>query len=1652
MKKKFLALVLTLAMVLSLVPATALAANRTQEGNNQGPVEVTGSDKDNNLTMKKTVTPVQNKDGTYTVRLESYAKGEVTTTTTTKQMDIVLLLDVSGSMGDQFTQDIEEYQPVYKDSLDTSKTYLIKQGRRYKEVTYCPTCNQWTRGCRDNWWSGNHEEGKIFTPTEAESDTNNNHTQFYQYVYISGQSKMDALKTAVDQFIEGIAKNSPQSKISIVKFAGKTAERVGDDTYGTGRDKENYTQIVKELTKVGDGGANQLKYAVSQLTAAGATSSDYGLQKAGEALENATQDKVVVLFTNGEPNHFNGFDYEVATNAVNTAKDLKQDNTTIYTVGVFQNPSDDINQYMSSVSSNHPNATAQYIPGGLWENDTWTVTGGDSDFGTYYKTADSADKLIEAFQTISSQVSSTHLDANAVVVDNVPSNFALTEGSVKVYTANCIAKDGETFKWGKETESTIRPTIDNRSISVTGFNFSKNWCGLDENNQDCGQKLIIEFTISRTNYGGTQPTNAGAYIKAKADDEKEIIKLADPQVPVTIELNKTLEVNEEKYYDGEGFAILTKIAAQANTLVDGINNAYVDMELTVKVDDTTGETTYTYKIPAGEKTGSWYEGDSEKPMDSGAIGNVKTSKDVKRSTSNEVEVYTYNFDLTLSDADTTPNGAKSKKYQDNNASFKIKPVSVTVKADDKQVTRGTAPNSIPYTATVTGLVNDEAESLISRTIQCESYTVDTPVTSAGSELAIIASGAEEQGNYTVTYQPGKLTVTAAPVTTGTLKVTKEVQGEDLTLKNLSKEFKITVKGPNNYNKSFSLPETVGDSDKTVTWTISDLPAGEYTVSETGEKLENYTCKATYHAGTASDATVTVNNTPQNQPTTDTQASQKVTVTENRTSTMTVTNTYTEKQEAVPTPDTSKPDVNKTATALVNDKTDVTLSVGGKSAKENVAVMFLLDKSTSVGNSRTEAARMLHYLKSLTNTNIIYDVVIFSGTASSTGWNNILDDKNFEDTLKNFANQKTSSGTNMPAGIDQATQDMETLKSQYSSYAENAYLITISDGITYLWNEDGKTYTVPLLQKEGNNIYTNIHPNVDTWDMMYGKGTSIASVYGSFENFLKTIPEKIKKTQDGGYVQDYLTSVGDATDVTKYIQISTTDPEKSQVSGTYACAPEFSVYYSTTKYKNLVKPFTKSFALPMPEIEENGNEKTKNWENYPWGEELMIYLQSMSSNVNQGVVHDADAKTIFAGIQNKILYQIQSGSITDVIGADFSLTGQTLTQNTFTLTANGNPVAANAPNGNVITFGEKDESTGKYPYVLTYYKGTATKNADNTYTITSSDGNTTYTYTPCDKTGEVNGSVSDEFFVLEMNVPVVSLDLKYNLSLTSKRTASGTYEVPTNESATLAYQSANQSAGSVDFNEPTVSYRVKGSSGGHSGGSITIPDDVPTGLNGKDHYAYVVGYPDGMVYPQKNITRAEVATIFFRLLTDETREANMTKSNSYNDMKDGAWYTCAVSTLSKMGIIKGYEDGSFKPDASISRAEFAAIAARFDPDGDKTPATFSNVSSHWAKDEISIAANHGWIKGYEDGSFKPDQKITRAETMTLVNRVLKRLPETKDDLHKDMKTWPDNQNESAWFYLAVQEATNSHYQKLKKDGTHETWESMRETRDWAALEK
>ena len=253
-----------------------------------------------------------------------------------------------------------------------------------------------------------------------------------------------------------------------------------------------------------------------------------------------------------------------------------------------------------------------------------------------------------------------------------------------------------------------------------------------------------------------------------------------------------------------------------------------------------------------------------------------------------------------------------------------------------------------------------------------------------------------------------------------------------------------------------------------------------------------------------------------------------------------------------------------------------------------------------------------------------------------------------------------------------------------------------------------------------------------------------------------------------------------------------------------------------------------------------------------------------------------------------------------------------------------------------------------------------------------------------------------------------------------------------------------------------SYRSGGgSSGGGSGRkpTVDIPDDVPTGLNGDDHFAYIVGYPDGNVKPSGNITRAEVATIFFRLLTEDVRTANSTQSNSLSDVSRGQWFNHAISTLSSMGIVKGNPDGTFDPDAPITRAEFAAIAARFDDKNTNNTSNFSDIASHWAKDEIGVAANKGWINGYPDSTFRPDQYITRAEAMTLVNRVLNRLPEKSEDLLDDMIKWPDNADASVWYYLAVQEATNSHDYSDKSDADkYEKWTKIRDARDWTLLEK
>ena len=221
--------------------------------------------------------------------------------------------------------------------------------------------------------------------------------------------------------------------------------------------------------------------------------------------------------------------------------------------------------------------------------------------------------------------------------------------------------------------------------------------------------------------------------------------------------------------------------------------------------------------------------------------------------------------------------------------------------------------------------------------------------------------------------------------------------------------------------------------------------------------------------------------------------------------------------------------------------------------------------------------------------------------------------------------------------------------------------------------------------------------------------------------------------------------------------------------------------------------------------------------------------------------------------------------------------------------------------------------------------------------------------------------------------------------------------------------------------------------------------VPDKLNGDDHFAYVVGYSDSTVRPNANISRAEVATIFFRLLKSDIRDGNLTADNEFSDVSDGQWHNKAISTMAKLGIVKGRRADSFDPDASITRAEFAAICARFNTKPVENSGSFSDISGHWAENEIERAAAFGWISGYPDGTFRPDARITRAEAMTMINRVLCRMPQSKSDLLDSMVTWPDNKP-SDWHYLAVQEATNSHdFDRQGEVG--ESWTKLTSVPDW-----
>ena len=715
-----------------------------------------------------------------------------------------------------------------------------------------------------------------------------------------------------------------------------------------------------------------------------------------------------------------------------------------------------------------------------------------------------------------------------------------------------------------------------------------------------------------------------------------------------------------------------------------------------------------------------------------------------------------------------------------------------------------------------------------------------------------------------------------------------------------------------------------------------------------------------------------------------------------------TNTYTPKWTI------SK---SKTATNLdSNYESKVTLSLPSAEEKLDSDIVFVVDKSES--SEKESALSMLDAIRNQIDegTKVNVGVVTFNTVATQNGFFDLNADY---EAIKEKFDAPAISGTNLHAGI-LAGVDM---LNKSSTDNNRKYLIVISDGITYTYGKDAKI--VPYYWLNDGQPYFSKDPY--SWDFKYGAGTTFTTDQW---NTWRSKVENILKRETISPVL--------------YSERETLTEENGVLApqdGNYTSSVDRALYYSYLAYQSASEKYH-CYAIPAHTSKES---------TYPYGVSFMKYL-------------GGNKEASFNEIKNDILYLIDTGSyVEDYMGY---------------VDGNYNFNFINDASKLTITVGRGDAQE----------KLDAVKIDDNHYGFgpvtvetDSSDKVTTYRY----NLEYIPGNMTDtEHFVWRINVPVENLApvaLTYSVKLVNPKSASGTYGqydedgskkysgLYTNNSATLHPKDSNENWGIPEnFQKPTVSYTVSGGNSGGNNGGNSKPS-----LNTKDHYGYIIGYPVDYytgqpttdqtkkpVRPEGKITRAEVATIYFRMLTDESRTKFWSQSSGYSDVKTGDWFNNAVSTLSNAGIIAGYEDGSFRPNGYITRAEFATIAARFFDVTYSGKDLFPDISGHWAKDYINQAANKGFVNGYEDGTFKPDRNITRAEAVTLVNRTLDRHPD-KNHFTKDMLVWPDNMDQTKWYYADMQEATNSHTYQMKENSDktkYENWTKTLPIRNWEALEK
>lgn len=1466
-RKRGLALLMCICMIFTLLPFSAFA---------DAEKPYTEHSETNGVVMDKTVTHVSGDK--YKVTLEQYVKGSVTPGKKTP-IDVVLVLDVSGSMGKGFGNGTVSYVPTY--TINAWNYYVKDTNGSYKQVSYCRNCGKYTDGCYNDWegYKLNHTRGTAYVPMTSATDTVDGHVQFYT----SSGTKIAALKSAVNSFIDIIARDNPASQIAIVKFAGNKADNVGNDTYRSGGYTHNYTQIVKNLTTADATGAAALKEAVSRLSAKGATAADYGLEKAINVFGDADQvptgrNRVVIMFTDGEPNHDNGFDSEVANDAIENAQTLKSKSygASVYTIGIFSGAdvgttlpegNKDANRYMHLVSSNYPNASSMSEPG----------TDGAVKNG-YYKVASDAESLGSVFTKLGEAIGKPSIDlgSTAVLTDNIASNFNVPKDAkdVKVYTADY---DGKSKTFGDREDFTGDVMISGNAVTVTGFDYSANYVSETKHpgtDNDYGKKLIVEFDITvdrNQTYGGTQPANDRANITLEG---KEIAFVGNPEVPVSIVNGFGASYKNIKPYDGNGFTIKDEFTEmlKTNVLADGEKNDYVNITYTVT--DKDNNVVGTYVVKANETTGTW------------------TPTETTATPAN-VGTYTYNVTCVVSDA--TPNGADSVSKSGTMTLSITENTGLTVSGTDYTGKYDGASHGKAATASVEGA-----------TIE---YSIDggTTWTNNVPTVTNVSDSTEVQVKATKTgYVSAKATYTLI-VTPRTITLTGESAARTYT----GKEIELTGITPDGLLDGHNLSG--------VSYSAKGTDARTEPYPGIFSNTENIVIKD------AAGKNVTNNYNVEYKP---------GALTINPIGTVTVTITGNHESKVYNGTEQSITGYTVKISDPKYTEADFKFTGDPKASRTDVGTTYMGLKAEQFENKNSNFDKVTFVIENDGYVEVTpRPVTLTSETASKPYDGTPLTKPEVTVTGDGFVDGEVTDikATGSVTNVSDSPVTNTIVYTTTDKFVEDNYNIT---------KAEGKLTITPLAVTVTAKDYTKYVGEKDP--------VLEATVTGTINN-----------------------------DTVSY----TISREAGDTAGTYPITPagaEAQGNYTVT-YKAGMLTIKERPYRPNPSITDK----------------ITVEITGNSDSVvYDGTEHSVKDYTV----------KISDSRYTE---KDFTFSGKAL---------------ASGINAGTYEMGLKAD---QFKNINARFR--------NVEFIIKADGVLTITQRPLTITaGSAEGiaPVTCDKYTVE---GLATGDKVDSVKLTGIQSEPG-------ESPNVASDAVIKNAKGEDV---TANYK------------ITYVDGVLKAievLNKEIHFNYVIGYTDGTIRPNNDISRAEVATIFFRLLTDEAREQYTTTAGNFTDVKAGMWCNRAIATLTNMGIIKGYTDGSFQPNKSITRAELATIIARF-AKLDVNTKTFSDITGHWAQKSIELAAGNGWINGYTDGTFRPNKSIIRAETFAMINRVLDRQTESVSDLlpTSEMNMWSDNLNENAWYYKDVQEATNYHKCDRVGDSVYEKWTEKVPDIDWASYQ-